>query len=515
MTRTKSTIKYGKKSTRTKAERMFAELPQSPLRIPRLVATVDDNVDDITEKLSEIQIQERAKPLRPSPRKSTKCIPVVDEASDSSDAPERSEDGASPTPDTSSSFLDTSLRVLSWEDVCPPGDLIEKIAEASYAEVYRVTNERGTSVIKVIRLPSPIKPQTKAQVRSKLVDEEPHSEADINGELQISEWLADVPGFVVYKERYLVQGKTSRALLETHQVFQRRMKRKDPGRAQFYPSPSRYLDDTKFLAVELGDAGVALEDWVLKSESQLWDIFFLEAIALARAEEVAMFEHRDLHEGNICIRQVKPPSERKNPASGEHFGYSGLDITILDYGLSRAEDLSVDFAKPIAYDLERDLSLFTSTHAPQCKVYRQMRSFLLRADRKCLPPEAHKTPYAKGVHGPICWEAYVPYTNVLWLAYLYEYLLDHFEGDAEDLARFETCTADMWTYLNPDADDSIPCFGSAGDIVCFAVESGWLREEQLIGSSSSMVDREDSIILCSDEGCPEVSRRVSTRRSRS
>ncbi|KAG6212889.1 hypothetical protein E4U50_001743 [Claviceps purpurea] len=544
MTRTKATIKYGKRSTRTKAERLFAELPQSPLRKPR-VTEIDYGVDSITEKLSGIHIQQEAKPLRSSPRKIKKRVPIVDEVLDvshlangevntkNSTAPAQV-DGHSVRPSSPSeeefrevdvhgdnggipayqtSLADPSLRILSWDDVCPPGDQIEKIAEASYAEVYRVTNERGTSVIKVIRLPSPIKPQTKAQVRSKLVDEEPHSEADINGELQISEWLADVPGFVVYKERYLVQGKTSRALLETHQVFQRRMKRKDPGRAQFYPSPSRYLDETKFLAVELGDAGVALEDWDIKGESQLWDIFLLEAIALARAEEVAMFEHRDLHEGNICIRQIKPPSDGKITAGAAKFGHSGLDMTILDYGLSRAEDLSVDFAQPIAYDLERDLSLFTSTHAPQCKVYRQMRSFLLRADRKCLPPEAHQTPYAKGIHGSICWEAYAPYTNVLWLAYLYEYLVSNFRGDAKDLARFEACTADMWVYLNPEAEDDVPCFGSAGDVVCFAVEAGWLCEDQLVGSGTSIMEREDSIIVARQE-CLDGTR-VSTRQLRS
>ncbi|KAG5962311.1 hypothetical protein E4U58_003915 [Claviceps cyperi] len=544
MTRTKSTIKYGKKSTRTKAERLFAELPQSPLRKPS-VAEVDYGVDSITEKLSGIHIQQEVKPLQSSPRKTKKRVPISDDVDDvshlangevntkNSNAPSQvdrdvvrpsspSEEGIKEVdvhgengdiPAYQTSLADSSLRILSWDDVCPPGDQIEKIAEASYAEVYRVTNERGTSVIKLIRLPSPIKPQTKAQVRSKLVDEEPHSEADINGELQISEWLADVPGFVVYKERYLVQGKTSRALLETHQVFQRRMKRKDPGRAQFYPSPSRYLEETKFLAVELGDAGVALEDWDIKGESQLWDIFLLEAVALARAEEVAMFEHRDLHEGNICIRPIKPPSDKKITAGAVKFGYSGLDMTILDYGLSRAEDLSVDFAQPIAYDLERDLSLFTSTHAPQCKVYRQMRSFLLRADRKCLPPEAHQTPYAKGIHGPICWEAYAPYTNVLWLAYLYEYLVSNFRGDAKDLARFEACTADMWMYLNPEAEDDVPCFGSAGDVVCFAVEAGWLCEDQLIGSGTSIMEREDSIIVSRQE-CLDGSR-VLTRQLRS
>lgn len=194
------------------------------------------------------------------------------------------------------------MRVLTWDDVCPPGDCVVKIAEASYAEVYRVSNERGTSIIKVIRLESPIKPQTKTQVKSGLVDEEPHSQDDVNGELQISEWLADIPGFVVYKERYIVQGKATKQLLETHQAFQRRVKRQDPGRAQFYPSPSRYVDETRFLAVELGDAGTALEDWELDDESQLWDIFLLEAVALARAEEMAMFEVRW-----CCFEPVEDP----------------------------------------------------------------------------------------------------------------------------------------------------------------------------------------------------------------
>ena len=80
------------------------------------------------------------------------------------------------------------------------------------------------------------------------------------------------------------------------------------------------------------------------------------------------------------------------PPSAGFFGFSGLDITILDYGLSRGEDLSIEKAKPVAFDLERDLSLFTSTHAAQCKVYRRMRSFLLRADRTYLPPKLTTRP---------------------------------------------------------------------------------------------------------------------------
>ncbi|KAH6888657.1 hypothetical protein B0T10DRAFT_607012 [Thelonectria olida] len=540
MSRNTTARKYGKPSKRSKAERLFAELPQSPVRPQAKPTKEKAHMESLAENLSSLKIEDASSPRR-SPRK-LKKIPIIVEdeppqtvhekgeeqkeeeaeeeaphTSISEKEPQTQQEGIkeeksatideedeSKTTEPEEEEQESQLNTLAWHDLCPPGDMIEKIAEASYAEVYRVTNERGTSIIKVIRLASPIKAQTKAQVRSGLVDEEPHAEDGVQGELQISEWLADIPGFVVYKDRYVVQGKATPGLLETHQKFQKKMKRQDPDRAQFYPSPSRYLDDTRFLVVELGDAGRALEDWKLDSEAQLWDVFLLEAIALARAEDLAMFEHRDLHEGNLCLKQVKPPKEM-GPGSHGVFGYSGLDITILDYGLSRAEDLSVDDAQPVAFDLERDLSLFTSTHAPQCKVYRQMRSFLLRADRKCLPPEAHDTPYADGLDGPLSWDAFAPYTNVLWLAYLYEYLLKHFSGDKKILTLFKKQTKEMWTYLNPDAKESVPCFGSAADLVCFAVESGWMTQAQLDGVEGSVLEREDSIILAREDLHHELS----------
>ncbi|KJR82949.1 uncharacterized protein SPSK_04108 [Sporothrix schenckii 1099-18] len=402
--------------------------------------------------------------------------------------------------------IDSGLRVLTWADLCPPGDRIEKIAEASYAEVYRVTNERGTSIIKTIRLASPIKAQTKAQVRSGLVDEEPHDEEDLRGELTISEWLADIPGFVVYKERYIVRGRAPKDLLETHQTFHRRAKRQDPDRLQFYPSPSRYLDDTRFLVIELGDAGRALEDTTLDSVSQLWDVFLHVAIALARAEDQIHFEHRDLHEGNLCVRQVAPPRcKDEADDSPVVFGFSGLDITILDYGLSRGEDVDDDDrSEPIACDLEKDLSLFTSTHAEQCKVYRQMRSHLLKGDRVHLPPDCHGTPYDAGPDGaPISWKDYHPYTNVLWLAYLYEYLVRHYCGDKSELAAFRRATRELWLHMSPDAPPAVLSFPSATDIVRFAVEAGWLTEAQLIGGGG--VSTEDSFFSRRDRtGCTTV-----------
>lgn len=313
MSRTTTVRKYGKSVRKTRAEELFAQLPKSPLknepvqepelRLEQMLesrskpeTTAADEVTRITEQLVAISLDETGITEKETeiqitdvtvPESETTHQHGKDEEREQTEVEEEHEE-QDVTHDQTCSYDD--LLVLAWDDVCPAGNRIEKIAEASYAEVYRITNEHGTSIIKVVRLESPIKPQTKAQQRSGLVDEEPHTEEDMFGELRISEWLADIPGFVVYKERYVVKGKAPKALLETHQVFHRRMKRKDPDRLQFYPSPSRYLDDTRFLVVELGDAGTALEDFQLTSISQVWDIFLHTALALARAEDLIEFE---------------------------------------------------------------------------------------------------------------------------------------------------------------------------------------------------------------------------------
>jgi serine/threonine-protein kinase haspin len=129
-----------------------------------------------------------------------------------------------------------------------------------------------------------------------------------------------------------------------------------------------------------------------------------------------------------------------------------------------------------------------------------MRSYLLRGDRKCIPPEKHDNPYAKGVDGPITWDAYVPYTNVLWLAYIYLYLTENFQGEKKQLTQFKRTTREMWVHLNPSARADTPIFGSAGDVVRFAIEAGWIHEEQLVGFNGStlLAEHEDSIIISRD-----------------
>jgi serine/threonine-protein kinase haspin len=201
----------------------------------------------------------------------------------------------------------------------------------------------------------------------------------------------------------------------------------------------------------------------------------------------------------LCIRKAGEATPLEERDSSAYFGHSGLEITILDYGLSRAQgDLESEESQPVAYDLEKDLSLFASEHAPQCRVYRQMRSFLLRGDRVCLPPKGHKTAYADGIDGPISWAQHEPYTNVLWLAYIYDYIVRNFQGPKKELNAFKKTTKDFWLHLDPEADDSIPGFASASDIVMFAVESGWIDPDQLTGGRGE-IERSILSILTNDD----------------
>lgn len=283
---------YGKRARKPQPGKALAELDinASMSTVTSKSTAPDDSITKITKRLKDVTIHDGQRPK--SSAKPTAAVPAPGPSPLPPQTPARPRQLEKPSPGMEPVDIQEDSNILTWEDVCPFGDRIEKIAEASYAEVYRITNDRGTSIIKVIRLESPIKPQTKAQQKSGLVDEEPHSEDDLAGELQISELLADIPGFVIYKEKYTVQGKTTPALLETHQTFHKKMKRKDPSRLQFYPSPSRYLNDTKFLVVELGDAGTALEDLEIISVDQIWDIFLHVSVALARAENLVRFEVR-------------------------------------------------------------------------------------------------------------------------------------------------------------------------------------------------------------------------------
>lgn len=84
-------------------------------------------------------------------------------------------------------------------------------------------------------------------------------------------------------------------------------------------------------------------------------------------------QHRDLHLGNICVKQHDGHKARESN-SKLNIGYSNLKSTIIDYTLSRVEmedELDEKGNKRIAYlDLNNDPGLFNGEGDYQYDIYR-------------------------------------------------------------------------------------------------------------------------------------------------
>lgn len=232
---------------------------------------------------------------------------------------------------------------------------VAKLAEGSYGEVYKLhlreevcktavsksklakLKSYGDGVFKVVPLRAKSGPGSK---KFTTIDE-------IVAEVKMLKYLDPIPGFARFREIHVVQGRFPESFQNAWDHYK---KTKDDC---MNPNPSNkraYPDTQLWAIVEMDDAGCELEKFAWSSIFQIYDIFWGVAMALARAEEYAMFEHRDLHLGNVCIRSTRedgcmdPPTEHdvaRQPSSSG-FGISSLETTIIDYSLSRADLLLTD-----------------------------------------------------------------------------------------------------------------------------------------------------------------------------
>lgn len=119
---------------------------------------------------------------------------------------------------------------------------------------------------------------------------------------------------------------------------------------------------------------------------------------MAVAEKKYKFEHRDLHWGNILIAPTDDKTIKFVLDGKEvNIASAGCKVTIIDYTLSR---MSVNGCC-LFNDLAFDEDLYTAHGDYQFDIYRLMRK------------ELHNR-----------WDNYVPYTNVLWLHYVIDKMID-------------------------------------------------------------------------------------------
>ena len=108
-----------------------------------------------------------------------------------------------------------------------------------------------------------------------------------------------------------------------------------------------------------------------------------------------------------------------------------------------------------------------------------MRTHLLTGERKMaafytLEPDQSK-------NGKV-WSEYIPYTNVLWIRYLLHHLERSFKEhgvDQKELREFKNQTKKLKTRLDPRTLVKNGAFETAGGVLDFVWEKGWVSQEQL------------------------------------
>lgn len=172
---------------------------------------------------------------------------------------------------------------------------VVKLAEGSYGEVYKLrlreeackkklskTNltrlrEYDRGVFKIV----PLRPQRGPRSRKfTSVDE-------IVSETKMLKHLDPIPGFARFRDIHVVQGRFPESFQAAWNHYKQTKDdclNPDPSNKAAYP------DSQMWAIVEMDDAGRELEKFSWSSIFQIYDIFWGVAMALARAEEYAMFE---------------------------------------------------------------------------------------------------------------------------------------------------------------------------------------------------------------------------------
>ncbi|KAL7346096.1 haspin Ser/Thr kinase [Encephalitozoon intestinalis] len=223
---------------------------------------------------------------------------------------------------------------------------VRKIGEATFSEVF----SDGLKVYKIVPLGD--------------TDDETSLESFLK-ESAIFKTISSEDGVCRLKDVFLVEGKYPEEYLKAWDDYGEEENER----------PSKYSDSQKYGVIVMEDGGESLESTKFQGAEEM-DRFIRRVIEiLANLEEKYEFEHRDLHWGNILIKEDR--------------------ISLIDFSLSRLKDGdSVIFS-----NLNDKQWLFEGDEAfdIQFKVYKDM---------------------LKLCSG--CWSRFTPQSNALWIRYLVE-----------------------------------------------------------------------------------------------
>ena len=304
---------------------------------------------------------------------------------------------------------------------------------------------------------------------------------DAIAEVKILSLMRDVPGFVNLRQdgARVVQGIIP-------PVLQRAFNAWEEANPHETPISCEYSEEQYWVLLEMVDAGTDLGELLengfpdgtrLHEETpgarltpyQTWDIFWGVAEALAAGEDLAKFEHRDLHLSNICIKRKGSgcaDDTDETQMLSKTTRYTDLEVTLIDYTLSRAtagehEVLANQMLDKTLFWQESEAAdeRVRENDQHQYDTYDRMRKLVLGSARYL----EDKTGRAK------VWKKYVPETNLLWLHHLLFVLLRdtqkqrtaHLDYTPDKLVRF---LVKIRNELDPEKIDEW-VYRSAKDVV--------------------------------------------------
>ncbi|KAA1466590.1 hypothetical protein DENSPDRAFT_811728 [Dentipellis sp. KUC8613] len=264
----------------------------------------------------------------------------------------------------------------------------QKIGEASYSEVFGI----GDVVLKVIPIRDEGIISSEHGLRADVETPSPSDAKDVLKEMIVTSAMGEIcEGFIKLIRTYVVRGKYPSLLLSLWDEYNER-------KGSESIRPDSFTVSQIYAIIVLPNGGPDLEAYTFSNPSktgwrQACSIFWQTARALSEAEELVSFEHRDLHWGQILVKDIpSKPSSRKAGAMTMDHPSIGIKATIIDLGLARMDGGSDTTA---IHWTPFDEEIFEGEGDYQFDVYRLMRN--------CNGNE---------------WEKFNPLTNVLWLHYL-------------------------------------------------------------------------------------------------
>lgn len=501
------------------------EQKKSPNRSRKPLVKPSSKIEDAKDQEQAAKPRQQAKqqtaPETPKPGQKLKAV-VIPAPKPMTKLPTLNSTSTSTLEDPYTSYVAPLLSLQSygrslttfkeWSTSLEPHFTVSKIAEASFSEVYRLSASNTAcksmkeSVLKLVPLKSapnaPLRTQSRSarnpdaqvQLEKEAREEEDLWKSqveDVYSEVKLLQNLNYIPGFTNFRELTVLQGRPSRGFVEAWKSWNKARPR---GKKSEFPDPSKKAsyDDTQLWAViEMQDAGTDVEKVMdkggLSTVWEIWDVFWGVCLSVAKAEEACRFEHRDLHLENICIRSSRTESEEdlvnpiiKDPL-GRKLGFTGLETTVIDYTLSRADVSSTSrrsssmtdassfsqsspctpsTPQEVAFlDLNKDMSLFAgdASEEYQYEIYRYMRGAVFYNDPlQFEPPRAsesdqlRRSPRKTAQHIRFdgsesstprpapqntyreppsdIWRSFHPQTNLVWAHFILYRLLEHLEG---------------------------------------------------------------------------------------